>query len=793
MQRGPGPPMQGGGMPVMPPRNSVRCMDLLDQMRVEIEGLTAEIVAARAEKEEYGKKIRQQISDMEAIQRTITVLQNNHMRVKIQYDEDVARLRSQLDARNGMPGVPPNPQQSLAGALGAPNLSRQLPPGSAPITPRLALMSDLPLPPGGVGPPDMSGLGVLRSLANERDPHGHNFPGQTAEGDGAAAYKRQRMDPNMMAMGMLGIGGQHPQLQYRGINMMAGGPTAFLPLPSQQHNGFPREVGGGGGSGAGGSELHNSGENGSEGGAGEPEQEHFEEGRRAKPSHSASSSSSSVGRGNRESHAQQSKQPPPVSGGNQLVAGNASRSPNWSLHYPQDAHPVVTLESCIRLDSAVCCVRFSLDGKLLATGNHGCVTVWDVRSGGVVFKLDKTVSEDDLRSEADPYVRAVCLSPDGRQVAAVMGVNLVKVIPLVEGAPPLLILQGETLEVYSMDWAQGVLASGSGNGQVRLWDAVEGTCRNILCDKQRQGGTDSMTCVSLKPDASMVAASSIDKHVYLWSCVSGHLLYRMLNHEQSVYSVSFSRDGAQLVSAGLDTTLRLWDVDGGPQAQGSTGARPSVAVLRGHKDYVLSVGFTSEKKYIVSGSKDGTIMMWDAATTQCVAVLGGFDHRIVAVGTCPSDRIFATGGCDNLIFIWRYEDRNEGGDKEDGIIQRPTSADSKVSAAANFEQQSRGVKRPSKRDSSGAPLASTKDINNTVPSSKSSHKSRVSGGEESQRKYYSQPQIQNDMVVDRPSLRGHSSLTGSSSNSTDRTSPTQQYRAARAQEELDGDSSPDNP
>ena len=38
------------------------------------------------------------------------------------------------------------------------------------------------------------------------------------------------------------------------------------------------------------------------------------------------------------------------------------------------------------------------------------------------------------------------------------------------------------------------------------------------------------------------------------------------------------------------------------------------AVLRGHTDRVYSVGFSSDSKRIVSGSKDGTIRIWDAVT-----------------------------------------------------------------------------------------------------------------------------------------------------------------------------------
>ena len=52
----------------------------------------------------------------------------------------------------------------------------------------------------------------------------------------------------------------------------------------------------------------------------------------------------------------------------------------------------------------------------------------------------------------------------------------------------------------------------------------------------------------------------------------------------------------------MDKTVRLWDVGSGSQI-----GEP----LRGHDDWVLSVGISGDGRTVVSGSWDETVRLWD--------------------------------------------------------------------------------------------------------------------------------------------------------------------------------------
>lgn len=53
----------------------------------------------------------------------------------------------------------------------------------------------------------------------------------------------------------------------------------------------------------------------------------------------------------------------------------------------------------------------------------------------------------------------------------------------------------------------------------------------------------------------------------------------------------------------------MWDLGPGSEGRLSPQAK---TLPGGHKDYVLSVCFSQDGKYIISGSKDRSVTIWDA-------------------------------------------------------------------------------------------------------------------------------------------------------------------------------------
>lgn len=74
-------------------------------------------------------------------------------------------------------------------------------------------------------------------------------------------------------------------------------------------------------------------------------------------------------------------------------------------------------------ESVVCCVRFSHDGRFVATGCNRSAQIFDVHTGRQVVSLQ----DDAVDKEGDLYIRSVCFSPDGKYLATGAEDKLIRV------------------------------------------------------------------------------------------------------------------------------------------------------------------------------------------------------------------------------------------------------------------------------------------------------------------------------------------------------------------------------
>ncbi|KAF9472118.1 WD40 repeat-like protein, partial [Pholiota conissans] len=112
--------------------------------------------------------------------------------------------------------------------------------------------------------------------------------------------------------------------------------------------------------------------------------------------------------------------------------------------------------------------------------------------------------------------------------------------------------------------------------------------------------------------------------------------------ESPVSSTALSSNGKYIVSGSEDRRVQVWDASTGEELK----------VLNGHSSSVWSVAFSSDSKRIVSGSDDRTVRVWDTSTGEELKVLEGHSSSVWSVSFSSNSKWIVSGSDDGTVRVW---------------------------------------------------------------------------------------------------------------------------------------------
>ena len=322
----------------------------------------------------------------------------------------------------------------------------------------------------------------------------------------------------------------------------------------------------------------------------------------------------------------------------------------------------------------------SPDGQFALTGGGmGEVIAWPLR-GGVPRLVVESTGRTILRMR---------LSPDGRQLLIEREASAPQVVALEGGKPKLLgPTTGLRYAVAADDWSRVVLLT-SANEVGVVEPGSEATRPLARTDKAISflaisprgdlvilhdgttiwsvpfaGGVPhaiahydgGLKTVVWSPDARTMAIGGSRPEIELVDAATGAIT-ELRGHSDAIYTVEFSRDGTELLSASDDATARVWRL-----------ANHTAIVLRGHDDDVYRARFSADERSVATSSLDGSTRVWsidDPSSTMYVEgeTIDGVrftgDRAIVHTSTAIARWDLATGEREPL-FTWSNEAHNLG-------------------------------------------------------------------------------------------------------------------------------------
>jgi hypothetical protein len=146
----------------------------------------------------------------------------------------------------------------------------------------------------------------------------------------------------------------------------------------------------------------------------------------------------------------------------------------------------------------------------------------------------------------------------------------------------------------------------------------------------------------------------------VWDAATGKLLLTLKGHTADVIAVAYTADGAHIVSASQDGTVRVWNAaDGKPIATYTVVTRPPEYKARNRAEWPPSVSpvfalaaFSRDGRRFAGACMDGTVRVWDLALGKEIANFKAHDKYATALAFTPDGRRVLTGGEDKLVKVW---------------------------------------------------------------------------------------------------------------------------------------------
>jgi F-box and WD-40 domain protein MET30 len=177
------------------------------------------------------------------------------------------------------------------------------------------------------------------------------------------------------------------------------------------------------------------------------------------------------------------------------------------------------------------------------------------------------------------------------------------------------ILKGHTNGVMCLQFQDNILATGSYDATIKIWDLDTGRELQTL-----KGHTMGIRCLQF--DDNKLISGSLDKTLKIWNWRSGECISTYSGHSEGVIALHF--DSNILVSGSIDNTARVWNFQD-----------RSVVPLRGHTDWVNSVKIDTSSRTIFTASDDCTVKLWDLDTKKCIHTFEGHVGQVQQVQPLP--------------------------------------------------------------------------------------------------------------------------------------------------------------
>jgi len=245
-------------------------------------------------------------------------------------------------------------------------------------------------------------------------------------------------------------------------------------------------------------------------------------------------------------------------------------------------------------------------------------------------------------------------------------------------------------DIIAISWSPNGdrIAVGRFNGSIEILDANSGNVSLTL-----SGHSEAVFELAWKPDGSQLASGSQDTTVRVWDMSNGNLLHTLMAHRLGITALIWTPDGTRVISATAfdeQPGMRIWDANTGllldskdfaPTADFAWNHSNSVLALASNAGSIIlksgtifetinifgnslanvEVKWSVDDNFVISGTNNSRVTVWDVATGQQVVTVVATDsisvdppriNRVREFNLSADNTELTTIAADGTVRIW---------------------------------------------------------------------------------------------------------------------------------------------
>jgi len=168
------------------------------------------------------------------------------------------------------------------------------------------------------------------------------------------------------------------------------------------------------------------------------------------------------------------------------------------------------------------------------------------------------------------------------------------------------------------------------------------------CIHTWSGHTKGVQAIRFFPNhGHLLLSAGLDSKLKIWDVHgNGKCMRTYLGHEKAIKDIQWVANGERFISSSWDKKIKLWDTETGQVITTLTSGKIAYAV-RGHPD-------ADKQNILMAGQSDKKILQYDMNTGD---VVQEYDQHLGAVNSvtfCDEGRRFVTSSDDKSLRVWEY-------------------------------------------------------------------------------------------------------------------------------------------